>query len=505
MRITNKIMQENSLYNINTNKVNQDTLSTQMSTQKKINRPSEDPVIAIRSLRLRSSVNQISQYYTKNVPDATSWLKVTEDALSTVTDVVTDMIKQATKGANSHLTSDDCDIIVENMEALCNEVYSTGDVDYAGRYVFTGYRTDTPLTFTEKETTAYSITEQLYASDMDTISHVDTSDLPSITSENYDTYDTLTESDITNTEYHRIQLSYSGGDGGVTPSITFTEGGAAQTLTADVVNSFDTPNPYDSLAGSTDGIVFVADTGELLVSDAVFNRINGLTDDNTTTTDESEFRVTYTKSDWQKGDLNPQHYFACSAEGVDYNQSYLDGNTERQVISYDVGYNQTIEVNTTADQVFTHDLKRMTEDLRNSLTEVANMEEIVTNLKKMVEAETDETIKATKQNQLDAAGKALDYMKDNLQTMFEGAITQSQGFLDKANLAVTDNGTASSRLTLVETRLMNQKTTFETLKAENEDADITEVAVQLGSAEVTYEAALMATGKIMQTSLLNYL
>ena len=52
---------------------------------------------------------------------------------------------------------------------------------------------------------------------------------------------------------------------------------------------------------------------------------------------------------------------------------------------------------------------------------------------------------------------------------------------------------------------MNQKTTFETLKADNEDADITEVAVQLGSAEVTYEAALMATGKIMQTSLLNYL
>ena len=39
MRITNKIMQRNNLSNINTNKIYQDKLSTQMSTQKKINRP----------------------------------------------------------------------------------------------------------------------------------------------------------------------------------------------------------------------------------------------------------------------------------------------------------------------------------------------------------------------------------------------------------------------------------------------------------------------------------
>lgn len=51
MRITNKIMQNNNLSNINTNKILQDRLSTQMSTEKKINRPSDDPVVAIRALR----------------------------------------------------------------------------------------------------------------------------------------------------------------------------------------------------------------------------------------------------------------------------------------------------------------------------------------------------------------------------------------------------------------------------------------------------------------------
>ena len=35
MRMTNKIMQNNSLYNINNNKILQDKLSTMMATQKK--------------------------------------------------------------------------------------------------------------------------------------------------------------------------------------------------------------------------------------------------------------------------------------------------------------------------------------------------------------------------------------------------------------------------------------------------------------------------------------
>ena len=80
-----------------------------------------------------------------------------------------------------------------------------------------------------------------------------------------------------------------------------------------------------------------------------------------------------------------------------------------------------------------------------------------------------------------------------------------QGHLDMANLAVTNCGTRGKKLELITTRLMSQKTNFETLESENENVDITEVAIQLSSAELTYEAALMATGKIMKTSLMDYI
>ena len=58
MRITNNIILHNTSININGNKGNVDTLNNQMTSQKKIQRPSDDPVTAIRALRLRSTLSE---------------------------------------------------------------------------------------------------------------------------------------------------------------------------------------------------------------------------------------------------------------------------------------------------------------------------------------------------------------------------------------------------------------------------------------------------------------
>ena len=121
MRITNKIMQNNNLANINTNKILQDRLSTQMSTEKKINRPSDDPVVAIRALRLRSNVTEVTQYYSRNIPDAESWLNVTEEALKNLAEVVTAMQTQCTKGSKGDLKSSDRQVIIEQLKALAEQ------------------------------------------------------------------------------------------------------------------------------------------------------------------------------------------------------------------------------------------------------------------------------------------------------------------------------------------------------------------------------------------------
>ncbi|MDE6518607.1 MAG: hypothetical protein K2L18_12305, partial [Acetatifactor sp.] len=214
MRITNKIMQNNNLSNINTNKLLQDRLSTQMSTEKKINRPSDDPVVAIRALRLRSNVTEVTQYYSRNIPDAESWLNVTEEALKNLAEIVTAMQKQCTKGANGDLKTSDRQIIIEQLKALADEVYSTGDADYAGRYVFTGYRTDTPLSFMGATEKQYNITEQLDKNDIEQVTFITTkgadgiSDVMDMTANKYLGINVEKE-DIQEVTVHRFHLAYN--------------------------------------------------------------------------------------------------------------------------------------------------------------------------------------------------------------------------------------------------------------------------------------------------------
>ena len=538
MRITNKIMQKNNLSNINTNKIYQDKLSTQMSTQKKINRPSDDPVVAIRALRLRSSVTEITQYYSKNIPDAESWLSVTEDALKNLSAITTNMITLCTKGANGPLTTSDRQIILEQLKALGEEVYATGDADYAGRYVFTGYRTDTPLSFEAEQNIQYEITEQLDNSVIDSVTKVNIGKLADLNSANYNQtgMDDIIEDDISAVEVHRIRLAYDDCSADGTVKISFqkaqTDADGNPVTDADgkivydtvtwssgngdieIRHSYDNPDPYNYIADEANKgkMVFIPETGELLLGEERYQELMEIKDDDTTLANESEIRVTYEKEHWQKGDLRPEHYFYCKSDPgnaekeIVYNRTYLNVDAERQDIEYDVGYNQTIRVNSTADQCFKHGIGREVDDLVNAMQDVLDLEALQTSMSKMMDAmeEGTEDYKILK-NQMDALNKALTLAKDKEQRLFEGGITAFQGYLDDASLCITECGTRSSKLELIKNRSQNQKTTFETLKSENEDIDITEVAIQLTSAELTYEAALMATGKVSQTTLLNYI
>lgn len=557
MRITNKIIQNNSLSNINLAKVAEDNKASQVSSGKKIVRPSDDPIVAIRSLRLRSSVVELTQYYTRNAKDAEAWMKTTDDALQQVADVITDMIKQYDKGANEYLTSSDRNIILEQLKALQGEVYATGDADYAGRYIFTGYRTESSLMFKEDTDKVYQITEQFTASDLKTNMYVNTSykdaagnwhDLANLQEGTQTDYADVEEKLIDKSEYHRLRLSYKDCEEGVIPALEYmdkngktvridkngkTEDGVVVAGAGGIreAKSTDVPSPYMNVGD--DDVIYLSDTGELLLGKNVYKELSGLVDDPlTNSVNEGEIRVTYQKSDFKEGDLKPEHYFYCVASGDDgklgitpdnpkpaagspeaaeaadnivYNPTYLTNNAARQVIEYDVGYNQRIQVNTIAEEAFNPSVTREVDDMIQALERLQKIEGITTTLKGMLDKESDPAKQKVIQDQLDAANKAFTYEKEVVQKKFSSGLTVMQGFLNEVNVAVTGCGARGSRLDLVSNRLSSQKSTFEILKSENEDVDLSEAVVQLTSAENTYEAALKATGKVMQVNLMDFI
>lgn len=507
MRMTNKIMENNSLYNINNNKIQQDRLSTQMATGKKLTRPSDDPVIAIRALRLRTSVSELTQYYEKNIPDARAWLSVTEGALDTTVKVLEDLYKEAEKAANKDLTYADLKIHLDQMKLLRDEFYSTGNVDYAGRYVFTGYRTDTPLTFTKEvedmnPQPSYDIKENFSLRDIDTVNHTDMSSVADLNKNNYEGYlDDADETKITNGDVHRVRLAYDNLSDAPLPSITYGDEDPIESELAPAGS-----DPYQYVIENPDAVIFVPETGEILIGSEIYEEMQK------NATDDTVFSVNYTKDSWKDGDLRPQHYFECTGTFVENGQpkeikyNHPGEEVDSQIIEYDVGYNQRIRINTLAGESFTHDLDRDIDDLEAALKELekinASKEDIDNIMAGMKEGDPgyDDLVKLK-----DTVDKAYDYVREKVHNMFENTMTKMQNHEDLINEAVTDCGTRSKRVSLVENRLMDQKTTFETLQSENEDIDIAEVIVKLTSVELIYNAALMATGKIMQNTLMNYI
>ena len=122
------------------------------------------------------------------------------------------------------------------------------------------------------------------------------------------------------------------------------------------------------------------------MSEDVYNEIK----DAANQEDTRNFTVSYDKNDWKIGDLRPQHYFQCiqttdktgkTLEFVDSNGdtnpapiSYNMGDEPEynQPIEYQVGFNQYIQVNTYANEIFQHDIGRDVDeiiDLANNLND----------------------------------------------------------------------------------------------------------------------------------------
>ena len=170
MRITNGMMMNTTKLNINNNKVSVDRLNTQMSTQKKITKPSDNPLIAIKSLRLSTTLSQINQYYNNNIKDAQSWMDVTETALTNMKDIFNDAYRLCVNGATDTMTDEDRNTILTQLKSLSGQLYSEANADYAERTVFSGYKTNSTVAFTdayEASQAKYEISEQLSASDIE--------------------------------------------------------------------------------------------------------------------------------------------------------------------------------------------------------------------------------------------------------------------------------------------------------------------------------------------------
>ncbi|WP_432662664.1 flagellar hook-associated protein FlgL [Wukongibacter baidiensis] len=141
MRVTNNMIASNTLRNLNRNLSRLDKRNTQISTGKRINSPSDDPIGTSRALRLRSDVSQIEQYE-RNTSAATSWLDITESATTDLYNILHKAKELTVKGASETYAPEDRNTIADEMEQLKQQIIQIGNSTYTGRYIFSGFQTD---------------------------------------------------------------------------------------------------------------------------------------------------------------------------------------------------------------------------------------------------------------------------------------------------------------------------------------------------------------------------
>ena len=114
----------------------------QGSSQKKINRPSDDPAGTYRVLTTRVDISNTAQYK-ENVDTAKGWLNLADDILSKQTaTVLTDLKALAEQASTGTYTAEQRQIMADQARQYFGQLLNLANTEYEGKSIFGGHRYD---------------------------------------------------------------------------------------------------------------------------------------------------------------------------------------------------------------------------------------------------------------------------------------------------------------------------------------------------------------------------
>lgn len=137
MRITNKMLTNELRKNLNTNMMRLDEFQRQLSSGKKLNRPSDNPAALVKALRLRTSLNEGEQYLT-NINESVSFLETTDAALYNVGEIMQRARELGVKAATGTNDPDAHKAVAKEIRELNDQLKIIANTTYGSKHVFAG-------------------------------------------------------------------------------------------------------------------------------------------------------------------------------------------------------------------------------------------------------------------------------------------------------------------------------------------------------------------------------
>lgn len=143
MRITQQMLNQNSVRHMNQNLSRFENISNQVSTGKHLQRPSDDPVGIGLSMNLKSSI-AANEQYGRNSNVASLWLDETDRTINQTVNILHRVKDLALQGSNETLSEQDRATIAGEVEQLTEQIRQNANVKVNGKYLFNGQKSNQP-------------------------------------------------------------------------------------------------------------------------------------------------------------------------------------------------------------------------------------------------------------------------------------------------------------------------------------------------------------------------
>jgi len=144
MRVTNKMISDQVMYNLNNSLSRFMNLQSMMSSGRRITKPSDDPVGTQKDISYRKTLTEIAQYR-ENISSSINLLSSYDSILLDAKNILTDVYEKAVDmaGDEAYTYDNAGQVAADEVRDLFERLLALGNSKIDDRYIFSGYRTGT--------------------------------------------------------------------------------------------------------------------------------------------------------------------------------------------------------------------------------------------------------------------------------------------------------------------------------------------------------------------------
>ncbi|KGX86795.1 flagellar hook-associated protein FlgL [Pontibacillus marinus] len=149
MRVTQSMLTNNMLRNVSKSYERMGKYQEQLSTGKKIQKPSDDPVVAMRGMNYRSELTEIKQYQ-RNLNEVHNWMDNSDAAMDKATKALQRIRELAVQGSNGTYEEGQRENIAKEVKQLKQHLTDVANTKVNDKYIFNGTNTtEKPVNFVD--------------------------------------------------------------------------------------------------------------------------------------------------------------------------------------------------------------------------------------------------------------------------------------------------------------------------------------------------------------------